>query len=46
MLRWTPLIHALGLTADPGQVTLTVQFPDQTTGTVEGSSRSRTRTRA
>jgi hypothetical protein len=38
VLRWTPLIHALGLTADPGQATLTVRFPDQTTGTVEVKS--------
>src|SRR5450755_2344365 len=34
VLRWTPLIHALGLTGDPGQATLTVRFPDQTTATV------------
>jgi len=34
MLRWTPLIHALGLTADPGRATLTVRFPDHKTGTV------------
>ena len=34
VLRWTPLIHALGLTGDPGQAALTVRFPDQTTGTV------------
>jgi hypothetical protein len=34
MLRWAPLIHALGLLSDPGQATLTVRFPDQTTGTV------------
>lgn len=34
VLRWTPLIHALGLISDPGQATLTVRFPDQRTGTV------------
>jgi tetratricopeptide (TPR) repeat protein len=34
MLRWTPLIHALGLIRDPDQATLTVRFGDQTTGTV------------
>ena len=34
LLRWTPLIHALGLIGDPGRATLTVRFPDQTTGTV------------
>ena len=34
VLRWTPLIHALGLLGDPGQATLTVRFGDQTTGTV------------
>jgi tetratricopeptide (TPR) repeat protein len=34
LLRWTPLIHALDLTDDPGRATLTVRFLDQTTGTV------------
>jgi hypothetical protein len=34
VLRWTPLIHALGLISDPGRATLTVRFPDRTTGTV------------
>ncbi len=34
VLRWTPLIHALGLISDPGQATLTVRFGDQATGTV------------
>ena len=34
LLRRTPLIHALGLISDPGEATLTVRFPDQTTGTV------------
>ena len=34
LLRWTPLIHALGLISDPGRATLTVRFPDQTTGPV------------
>ena len=34
MLRWTPLIHALGLISDAGQATLTVRFGDKTTGTV------------
>jgi hypothetical protein len=34
LLRWTPLIHALGLISDPAQARLTVRFGDQTTGTV------------
>ena len=34
LLRWTPLLHALGLVSDPGRAALTVRFPDQTTGTV------------
>jgi hypothetical protein len=34
MLRWTPLIHALGLISDAGQATLSVRFGDKTTGTV------------
>jgi tetratricopeptide (TPR) repeat protein len=34
VLRWTPLIHALGLISDPGQATLTVRFADQTTAMV------------
>ncbi len=34
LLRWTPLIHALGLISDPGRATLTVRFGDQSTGTV------------
>jgi tetratricopeptide (TPR) repeat protein len=34
VLRWTPLLHAVGLIGDPGQVTLSLRFPDQTTGTV------------
>jgi tetratricopeptide (TPR) repeat protein len=34
MLRWTPLIHALGLISDADQATLTVRFGDKTTGTV------------
>ena len=34
LLRWTPLIHALGLISDPGRATLTVRFPDQTTAAV------------
>ncbi len=34
VLAWTPLIHALGLISDPGQATLAVRFPDQTTVTV------------
>ena len=34
MLRWTPLVHALGLISDPGLATLTVRFADQTTGAV------------
>jgi hypothetical protein len=34
LLRWTPLIHALGLISDPGRAALTVRFPDQRTGTV------------
>jgi tetratricopeptide (TPR) repeat protein len=34
VLRWTPLIHALGLISDPGRATLTVRFGDQATGTV------------
>lgn len=31
LLRWTPLLHALGLIRDPGQVTLTVRLADQKT---------------
>jgi tetratricopeptide (TPR) repeat protein len=38
LLRRTPLIHALGLTGDPGQAALTVRLPDQTTRTVEVKS--------
>jgi hypothetical protein len=34
VLRWSPVIHALGLISDPGQATLTMRFADQTTGTV------------
>jgi hypothetical protein len=34
VLRWTPLIHALGLITDPGQATLTVRSGDQATATV------------
>ena len=34
LLPWAPMLHALGLTADPGRVTLTVRFPDQSTGQV------------
>jgi len=34
VLRWTPLMHALGLIDDPGQAELTLRYPDGTTGTV------------
>jgi tetratricopeptide (TPR) repeat protein len=34
VLRWTPLLHAVGLIGEPDQVTLSLRFPDQTTGTV------------
>lgn len=34
VLRWPPVLHALGLIADPGCVPLTVRFPDGTSGTV------------
>jgi tetratricopeptide (TPR) repeat protein len=34
LLRWTPLLHALGLAGEPDQVTLSLRFPDDTTGTV------------
>jgi Tetratricopeptide repeat len=34
VLPWAPMLHALGLTGDPDSVTLTVRFPDETTGTV------------
>lgn len=34
LLRWTQLLHAVGLTADPGEVVLTVRFPDDTTAEV------------
>jgi hypothetical protein len=34
MLRWTPLLHAIGLITDPGEATLTVRFPDEKTGKV------------
>jgi hypothetical protein len=34
VLPWSPMLHALGLTGDPGAVTLTVRFSDQTTGSV------------
>jgi tetratricopeptide (TPR) repeat protein len=34
VLPWPPLLHALGLTASPASVTLTVRFLDQTTGQV------------
>jgi hypothetical protein len=44
-LRWTPLIHALGLISDPGQATLTVRFADQATGTVAVESVADTYTR-
>ncbi len=32
LLPWAPMLHALGLIPDPGRVTLTVRFPDQSTG--------------
>jgi hypothetical protein len=32
LLPWAPMLHALGLVTDPGRVTLTVRFPDQSTG--------------
>jgi tetratricopeptide (TPR) repeat protein len=38
MLRWTPLLHAVGLIADPGETTLSVRFPDKTTGEVTVAS--------
>jgi hypothetical protein len=34
VLRWTPLMHAIGLIDHPGRAELTVRFPDETTGTV------------
>jgi tetratricopeptide (TPR) repeat protein len=34
VLRWPPVLHALGLITDPGSVMLTVQFPDGRTSTV------------
>jgi tetratricopeptide (TPR) repeat protein len=34
VLRWPPVLHALGLIADPGRVPLTVRFPDGASGTV------------
>ena len=48
VLPWAPMLHALGLTGDPDSVTLTVRFPDETTGTVAVGTvpaRSRARTR-
>ncbi len=34
VLRWTPLLHAVGLIAEPDQVTLGLRFGDRPTGTV------------
>ncbi len=34
VLPWAPMLHALGLIGDPDSVTLTVRFPDETTGRV------------
>jgi hypothetical protein len=34
VLRWAPLLHALGVITDPGEAVLTVRFPDGTTGQV------------
>jgi tetratricopeptide (TPR) repeat protein len=40
LLPWAPMLHAMGLIADPGRVTLTVRFPDQSTGqaTIEATA--------
>jgi len=38
VLRWTQVLHALGLVADPGEATLTVRFPDQRTDEVTVTS--------
>ncbi len=40
VLRWPPILHALGLLADPGSVPLTVRFPDGTSGTVTVGSQA------
>jgi tetratricopeptide (TPR) repeat protein len=34
VLRWPPVLHALGLIADPGRLPLTVRFPDGASGMV------------
>ena len=34
ILRWTPLLHALGLIDDPGRAELTLRLPDRTSRTV------------
>jgi hypothetical protein len=34
VLRWAPLLHALGVITDPGEAVLTVRFPDGATGQV------------
>jgi hypothetical protein len=34
VLRWAPLLHAIGVTSDPGEAELTVRFPDGRTGQV------------
>ncbi len=40
VLRWPPILHALGLLADPGSVPLTVRFPDGASGTVTVGSQA------
>jgi tetratricopeptide (TPR) repeat protein len=34
VLRWAPLLHAIGVITDPGEAVLTVRFPDGATGQV------------
>lgn len=38
VLRWTPLLHALGLIDDPAHAILTLQFPDGTSRAVKVES--------